>query len=778
MPFDPASFFDRLRRRKIAQWTIGYLSAAWLTLQVVNVIGDQFAWPGALVRGITLALGAGLLATLTIAWFHGEKGHQRVTRIELLLLTAILVSGGFAIRAAAGRVEPRERVDTAARVRDPAAIAVVPFGPTSPDSILDRLGRDLAVTLGATLAGIETLRVVDPLTVLAQTSRNGPASLERALLMADRLGAGRLLHGSLARSGDRVRLDATLYAVNGARAVARVTVEQDPQRVSAITDSVVFSLVRQLWSGSTPEIPSPAALATSSVEALRAYLDGEHALAFAEMPRALASFERAYALDSTYWFAYWRSLYPRVYEGTRADSATIARIVEHRAQLPPPDRLLVEVMNQSARHQLARLEDGARRFATHWPTWYTYANLLVHWAPYLGTSYDAARAALERVVELNPHFGPAWEHLHWIAVHQRDTAAIAATLGRMEAFAVPGGYRFNDELLTLYRTTSHIAAHGGRFTDSELESTADYIANYRGPIPQAAFGTGLLIYGMPRAQMQLGEAVLARNPGGEMATGMWHGQALSLAGRGDWDAAADAADQWSRMSGAPGAALGRYGLLAAGAALGAVPPADAAARRPAPGASYAQAWQLAELAWLDGVTAYAGGDAAGIEAARRMLRSSGAPYIPLLDGSLAALAAALAGHREQAARAIVALEDDAADRFLQSGYRSVHPYLSSINRVLAARWLIEAGDHAQAARLLTFMEAVLPGVPPLEAVNRTVGALGLYDRARAVEAMGRLTEARTHYTSFIDQFDRPTAALAPIVNDARVRLAGLSREPR
>lgn len=778
MPVDPASFLDRLKRRKVAQWTIGYVSAAWLVLQFVSVVGDQFAWPGALVRGITLVLGMGLLATMTLAWFHGEKGHQRVTRAELLLLTGILVLGGFAIRAAGGRAESRDEDRAGALAHDAAAIVIVPFGAASPDSALDRLGRDLVVTLGATLDGIETLRVVDPLTVLALAGRDeGTVPLDQALRLAGRLGAARLLHGSLARAGERVRADATLYTVEGARPVARVRVEQDPQQVSALTDSIVFSLVRQVWTGSTPIIPSPAALATTSLEALRAYLDGEHALAAAEMPRALASFERAYGLDSTYFFAYWRSLYPRSYEGTRPDSATVARVVAHRDQLPPADRLLVEVqVERSAGRRLALLEEGSRRFPTHWPTWFAYANELVHWSPYLGTTYDEARAALERVVALNPQFGPAWEHLHWIAALQRDTAAVAQVLQRLQGFSSPDAYRYNDDRLLLYRIINGILANGGRFTEADVAATARYVTEHRGPIPPAAFGTGLLP--LPHAQLQLGEAVLALEPGSDLAAAMWQGQALGLAAVGDWAGAVHAADNWARVSGTPDAALGAYGLLVAGAVLGLVAPAEAVARRPAAAAGFTTRGQVAELAWLDGVAAYASRDAAGLQAARQRLSPGESPLLRLLDGSLQALGTALEGRPLKAGRDIVALEDGAADRLLQGSYSRLHPYLSSVHRVLAARWLLEEGDAAEAARLMTFYEAVLPGAPPLEAVNRTVGMLGLYERARAEEAMGRHAEARRHYALFLEHVQRPVPALEPRVSDARVRLARLLRETR
>jgi TolB-like protein len=774
---DPASFVDGLKSRKVVQWAVAYLSAAWLLLQLVDVVGDQFELPGAVLRAITVMLGLGLMPTLVLAWFHGEKGQQRVTRLELLLLVVILLGAGAVINAVRGTGAAAEATTgIAGIVRDPAALVILPFGTTAPDSVLDRLGRDLVVTIGATLDGIDGIRVIDPLTLLAHVSRDGNAvSAERAHMLADRLGAARVLYGTLARSGSRVRLDAALYAVGGARPLARVSLEQDAERVSAITDSVVFSLVRQLWKGATPDIPSPAALATSSAAALHAYLEGEHALANAEMAEALAAFERAFTIDSTYWFAYWRSLYPRTYEGGRPDSAALARVIDNRDKLPPADRLLVDVsLEHSARRQLALLEDGVRRFPTHWPMWYTYANLLVHWTPYIGTDADAARAALDRVIQLNPRFAPAWEHRLWVAGMQEDTAAFAATLRHIESIVTSGG-QLNEDQLTYYRSIQDANMNGGVMSGRLLTHFAGVVVNYRGLIPPRAFGTGHVIAGRPLAQIQLADAVLALDPGSELGAAMWQGRTLAWVGRGAWDSAAVSAAHWTRVDGSARAALSVYGLFAAGAAYGAVTAADAARYRPGNVPADAMPAWRGELAWADGVIAYSRGDATELAEARRRLTASGARQLPLLGGSLDALALALRGRTGDAARSLSTAEERAADAFEHRAYGHNHPYVTAVNRVLAAQWLLETGDAAAAARLLTFSFAVLPSTTQLEAANRTVGNQALYFRGRAAEALGRPAEARAHYERFILRFDRPVPALDPLISDARARLQRLAR---
>ena len=95
-------FFQRLKQRKLVQWAIAYVAAAFALLQGIDIVGQQFGWPEGVRRGITLALVVGFFVTLVLAWYHGERGAQRVTGAELLIIGLVLaVGGGFLWRFAA-----------------------------------------------------------------------------------------------------------------------------------------------------------------------------------------------------------------------------------------------------------------------------------------------------------------------------------------------------------------------------------------------------------------------------------------------------------------------------------------------------------------------------------------------------------------------------------------------------------------------------------------------------------------------------------------------------
>src|SRR6478672_12044722 len=88
------SFFAQLRQRKLVQWTVAYVAAAFALLQGIDIVAQQFGWPEAVRRGITLSLVIGFFVVLVLAWYHGERGAQRVSGTELLILTLLLAIGG------------------------------------------------------------------------------------------------------------------------------------------------------------------------------------------------------------------------------------------------------------------------------------------------------------------------------------------------------------------------------------------------------------------------------------------------------------------------------------------------------------------------------------------------------------------------------------------------------------------------------------------------------------------------------------------------------------
>src|SRR5262245_39792220 len=128
-------FLQRLKQRKLVQWAIAYVAAAFALLQGIDIVAQQFGWPEGVRRGITLGLVVGFFVTLVLAWYHGERGAQRVTGTELLIVGLVLaLGGGFLWRFTAVRLPedkalatPNEQKTELVGTIPEKSIAVLPF---------------------------------------------------------------------------------------------------------------------------------------------------------------------------------------------------------------------------------------------------------------------------------------------------------------------------------------------------------------------------------------------------------------------------------------------------------------------------------------------------------------------------------------------------------------------------------------------------------------------------------------------------------------------------
>lgn len=121
----------RLRERKVFQWALAYLAAAWVLLQAVAFVAQHFGWAPFLVRGATLLLATGLLLVVILAWYHGEKGRQRLSGSEAAWISAVLATSGLLVwaYAPAGETAEEARLSGAGPTR---FIVSVPDGATLP----------------------------------------------------------------------------------------------------------------------------------------------------------------------------------------------------------------------------------------------------------------------------------------------------------------------------------------------------------------------------------------------------------------------------------------------------------------------------------------------------------------------------------------------------------------------------------------------------------------------------------------------------------------------
>ncbi len=401
----------------------------------------------------------------------GRRVHSAWIAGAAIALALSVLAGWLFTRSRRPQVEPSARV-----------IAVLPFFSSS-DTALARLGRDLTVTISANLDGVGGIRTTDPHVVLsrADDSRSGQWNPNR-LALGKSLGAGSVLVGDIARVGPDVRLDLQLLSTRGdSEPLARVFINGSPDSISALTDSVTWALLRQVWRRGEPPSPSYANVTTRSVLSLRAFLDGERLTAAGNWAEAAHAYAAAIKADSSFWLAGWR------YDGTQAwgSDAEPNPVLEHGYQshlsaFGPRDRMLIEAeMSQSVSdsEHLARFRAVTEQFPLDWPAWFEYADHLQHQGGLIGYTNAEDRAALRRTVDLNPKLVPMWEHLAQASMgHDSAQNALAVrsliALGRIRTISEDLGF----DASLFYRVVSA----NGQFSSILLDSLVVWYCRIKG----------------------------------------------------------------------------------------------------------------------------------------------------------------------------------------------------------------------------------------------------------------------------------------------------------
>ncbi len=146
---------------------------------------------------------------LVLAWYHGEKGHQRVSGVELLMLGSLVVVATVALAVLMGGEggpgvtgEPPTLTANDAR----PSIAVLPFRNRSglEDDVYFTDG--LHEQLITQLRNIRGLSVRSPMSV--SSYRDSPKNLRE---MGEELNARYIMRGGVTRAGESVRINIQLF---------------------------------------------------------------------------------------------------------------------------------------------------------------------------------------------------------------------------------------------------------------------------------------------------------------------------------------------------------------------------------------------------------------------------------------------------------------------------------------------------------------------------------------------------------------------------------------
>lgn len=300
-----SSFLQRLKQRKITQWAIAYLAGAWLFLEVLGFIATYFGWQNVIVQAAMVTLAMGLLAVLVLAWFHGEKGHQRLRLAEGLMLSGIVLTTvallftlpEWAPAGAPGPASPTPATDR--------SIAVLPFVNASEDPEQQYFSDGVSDEIINALARLPGLHVA-----ARNSSFQFAGSLDDMDLsdIAGQLGVATLVHGSVRRAGDTVRVTARLINARNGLQMWSESFDRELTGIFAIQDEIATAIATALHVQLVMEgVIEPSVPRAASIDAYNLYLLGrfhfEKRTNF-ELGQAQHYFENAIQRDPLYAPAY------------------------------------------------------------------------------------------------------------------------------------------------------------------------------------------------------------------------------------------------------------------------------------------------------------------------------------------------------------------------------------------------------------------------------------------------------------------------------------------
>jgi len=249
------SFFTELRRRNVLRVAFVYLVAAWLILQVADLIVPILSLPEWSSKLIFLLLILGFPISLILAWAfemtpEGLKKEKDVDRsqsiasqtgrrIDFVIIGSLALALAYSIYF----TDP-DVADSAVPV--PAldgthSIAVLPLVNMSSDPETDYFSDGLAEEL------LNLLSKVDSLRVAARTSSFAyKGSDQNIQKIGEELGVGHILEGSVRRAGNRVRITTQLINVADGFHLWSETYDRELTDIFALQDEIAAAVVKAL----------------------------------------------------------------------------------------------------------------------------------------------------------------------------------------------------------------------------------------------------------------------------------------------------------------------------------------------------------------------------------------------------------------------------------------------------------------------------------------------------------------------------------------------------
>jgi len=305
------NFLSELSRRNVIRVTGLYVVAGWIILQVITTVAPILGLPDWFATAALVLLLGGLPLVAIGAWAfemtpEGLRREQsaapdeqgRVSKLDIGIMVALVAVIGIGIWLNFARTplgDPLPAIAVAA-TEDQTSIAVLAFQDLSEEGNQEYFADGISEEILNLLVRVEGLQVASRTSSFQY--KNRPLGIDE---IANELGVGHVLEGSVRRAGDRVRITAQLIDARTDRHLWSDNFDRDMTDIFAIQDEIADAIVAALAEslGLSPEDANVDVRAlTANLDAYDAYIQGrEYFLRRVQIDEAIALLEHAVGLD-------------------------------------------------------------------------------------------------------------------------------------------------------------------------------------------------------------------------------------------------------------------------------------------------------------------------------------------------------------------------------------------------------------------------------------------------------------------------------------------------
>jgi len=310
--FSLSEFLAEARRRRVIRVLVLYAIAGWLIIQVASTVLPNLNVPPWSVTLVIVLVALGLPLAAILAWAF-DVGDGRITRSGVAdagteeapgaLGTGVAVPRPTDLKSLEKNRDRASPPDTHAVDDDRRSIAVLPFVNMSGDPENEYFSDGISEEILNLLTKLPKLRVSSRTSSFAFKGKD----IEMPAV-AQRLGVGTVLEGSVRRAGDRVRITAQLIDTKSDSHLWSESYDRKLEDVFAIQDDIARCIVNALRMTLTPqERLAIQYTATSNPQAYDFYLRGRsyyNTMTKRGFTHALTLYQEAIERDPNYALAF------------------------------------------------------------------------------------------------------------------------------------------------------------------------------------------------------------------------------------------------------------------------------------------------------------------------------------------------------------------------------------------------------------------------------------------------------------------------------------------